>query len=130
MSTPAPPNRRTVVLVGLMGAGKTTVGRRLAARLGVPFVDADAEIETAAGCSIAETFARHGEAEFRDGERRVIVRLLDSPPHVLATGGGALTSGTSPSRCWRSNCNCGSPNWRATAAKSAAGKGDVRKHSR
>ncbi len=90
MSTPAPPNRRTVVLVGLMGAGKTTVGRRLAARLGVPFVDADAEIEAAAGCSIAETFDRHGEAAFRDGERRVIVRLLQNPPHVLATGGGAF----------------------------------------
>ncbi len=82
--------RRTVVLIGLMGAGKSTVGRRLAARLGVPFVDADTEIEAAAGCSIPEIFARHGEAEFRDGERRVITRLLDDPPHVLATGGGAF----------------------------------------
>ena len=82
--------RRTVVLVGLMGAGKTTVGRRLAARLGVPFVDADSKIEAAAGCSISEIFARHGEAAFRNGERRVIARLLENPPHVLATGGGAF----------------------------------------
>jgi len=81
---------RTVVIVGLMGAGKSTVGRRLAARLEVPFIDADAEIEKAAGCSIEDIFEVHGEAAFRDGERRVIARLLDGPVHVLATGGGAF----------------------------------------
>jgi len=80
---------RTILLVGLMGAGKTAVGRRLAARLHLPFVDADQEIEAAAGCSITDIFAMHGEQAFRDGERRVIARLLDDPPHVLATGGGA-----------------------------------------
>ena len=80
---------RTIVLIGLMGAGKTAVGRRLAGRLGLPFIDADQEIEAAAGCSIADIFALHGEQAFRDGERRVIARLLDDPPHVLATGGGA-----------------------------------------
>lgn len=84
------PNRRTIVLVGLMGAGKTAIGRRLAARLGLPFVDADAEIELAAGCSIPEIFTRYGEDAFRDGERRVIARLLGDPPHVLATGGGTF----------------------------------------
>ncbi len=73
-----------------MGAGKTAIGRRLAARLGIPFVDADAEIEAAAGCTIPEFFARHGETAFRDGERRVIARLLRDPPHVLATGGGTF----------------------------------------
>lgn len=82
--------RRTVALIGLMGAGKTSVGRRLAQELGLPFVDADTEIESAAGQSIEEIFERHGEAFFRDGERRVIARLLDGPPHVLATGGGAF----------------------------------------
>lgn len=81
---------RTVVLVGLMGAGKSTVGRRLAARLGLPFVDADTEIEEAAGCSIPEIFERYGEAHFRAGERRVIARLLDGPVRVLAAGGGAF----------------------------------------
>ncbi len=81
---------RTVVLVGLMGAGKSCIGKRLASRLGMPFVDADQEIERAAGCSIAEFFARHGEAEFRAGERRVIARLLGGAPHILATGGGAF----------------------------------------
>ena len=81
---------RTLVLVGLMGAGKTSVGRRIAQRLGLNFVDADAEIEAAAGCTIAEIFARHGEAAFRDGERRVIARLLEDPVQVLATGGGAF----------------------------------------
>lgn len=82
---------KTLILVGLMGAGKSAVGRRLAARLGIPFIDADAEIETAAGCSIGDIFARHGEAAFRDGERRVIARLLKSEPvHVMATGGGAF----------------------------------------
>ncbi|WP_151119612.1 shikimate kinase [Hypericibacter adhaerens] len=81
---------RPVVLVGLMGAGKSCIGRRLAQRLRLPFVDADREIEQAAGCSIPEIFARHGEQAFRDGERRVILRLLESPPFVLATGGGAF----------------------------------------
>lgn len=84
----APP--RTIVLIGMMGAGKTSIGRRLAARLGVPFVDADAEIEEAAGSSIADIFERHGEEAFRDGERRVISRLLDGPINVMATGGGAF----------------------------------------
>lgn len=79
----------TIVLVGLMGAGKTAVGRRLSSRLRLPFVDADQEIEAAAGCSITDIFALHGEQAFRDGERRVIARLLDDPPQVLATGGGA-----------------------------------------
>jgi shikimate kinase len=81
---------RPLVLVGLMGAGKTTVGRRLAAVLALPFVDADEEIERAAGLKVAEIFALHGEIEFRRGERRVIERLLHGPPHVLATGGGAF----------------------------------------
>lgn len=81
---------RTVVLVGLMGAGKSTVGKRLAARLGVPFTDADAEIERAAGSTIEDIFEMHGEAAFRDGERRVIERLLNGPVCVLATGGGAF----------------------------------------
>jgi shikimate kinase len=80
---------RTVALVGMMGAGKSSVGRRLAARLEVPFRDADSEIETAAGCTITEIFDRFGEEAFRDGERRVIARLLTEPPHILATGGGA-----------------------------------------
>ncbi|MBC6441127.1 MAG: shikimate kinase [Rhodospirillales bacterium] len=81
---------RTIALVGLMGAGKSTIGRRLAARLEIPFVDADNEIETAADCTIPEIFERHGEQEFRDGERRVIARLLGGWPKVLATGGGAF----------------------------------------
>ncbi len=89
--TKNPANGRVIVLVGLMGAGKTTIGRRLAARLGVSFVDADAEIENAAGMSISEIFEKHGEAHFRDGERRVIERLLRSGAcGVLATGGGAF----------------------------------------
>jgi shikimate kinase len=87
-----PLSRTTIVLVGLMGAGKTSVGRRLAARLGLRFVDADAEIETAAGASIPAIFAAHGEAYFRDGERRVIARLLDNSGLVLAAGGGAFIS--------------------------------------
>jgi shikimate kinase len=82
--------RRTIVLVGLMGAGKTSVGKRLAAALGVPFVDSDTEIEAAAGMGIPEIFANLGEPAFRDGERRVIARLLAGPPCVLATGGGAF----------------------------------------
>ncbi len=84
------PLQRTVVLVGLMGVGKTTVGRRLAKALQLPFKDADAEIEEAAGRSVSDIFAERGEAEFRSGERRVIARLLDGPPLVLATGGGAF----------------------------------------
>lgn len=87
---PAKGLERTIALVGLMGAGKTTVGRRLAAALGLGFADADAEIVKAAGCSIAEIFAEHGECAFRQGERRVIARLLAGPVHVLATGGGAF----------------------------------------
>jgi shikimate kinase len=81
---------RTVALVGMMGAGKSSVGKRLAARLNLPFRDADTEIETAAGCTINEIFERYGEPAFRDGERRVIARLLSEPPQVLATGGGAF----------------------------------------
>jgi shikimate kinase len=81
---------RSIVLVGLMGAGKTKIGRRLAARLCLPFFDSDEEIETAAGETIEEIFANRGEAAFRDGERRVIARLLTGPVHVLATGGGAF----------------------------------------
>jgi shikimate kinase len=81
---------RTIVMVGTMGAGTSSVGRRLAARLGLPFVDADTEIEQAANASISEIFETHGEAYFRDGERRVIQRLLDGSPKVLATGGGAF----------------------------------------
>jgi shikimate kinase len=83
-------DRRSVVLVGMMGVGKSSIGRRLATRLGIPFVDADAEIEKAAGMSISDIFARHGEADFRSGEARVIARLLDAGPQVLATGGGAF----------------------------------------
>ena len=81
---------RPVVLVGLMGVGKTTVGRRLATRLGLAFVDADHEIEDAAGLKISEIFERFGEDHFRDGERRVIARLIDGTPKVIATGGGAF----------------------------------------
>ncbi len=81
---------RTIVLIGLMGAGKSCIGRRLAALLGLKFVDADAEIERAAGCTIEEIFDRHGEAAFRDGERRVIERLLGQAVQVLATGGGSF----------------------------------------
>ena len=81
---------KPIVLVGLMGAGKTTVGRRLAQKLGLPFVDADAEIEEAAGMTITDIFDRFGEAHFRDGERRVIARLIDGTPKVIATGGGAF----------------------------------------
>jgi shikimate kinase len=80
---------RAIVLVGMMGAGKSTVGRRLAARLGLNFVDADMEIEAAAGMSIPDIFAAHGEQYFRDGEVRVIARLLEGAPCVVATGGGA-----------------------------------------
>lgn len=81
---------RSLVLIGMPGCGKSAIGRRLAPRLDLPFVDADEEIEQAAGKSIKEIFADHGEAYFRDGERRVIARLLASGPQVLATGGGAM----------------------------------------
>lgn len=81
---------RSIVLVGMMGVGKSTIGRRLAARLRLPFVDADTEIETAAGMTIPEIFEQHGEQQFRDGEVRVIARLLDGGPRVVATGGGAF----------------------------------------
>ncbi len=86
------PNRakKSIALVGLPGAGKTSVGRRLARRLQLPFADTDSEIEAAAGLAVAEIFERFGEAHFREGERRVIARLLDGPPQVIATGGGAF----------------------------------------
>ncbi|WP_454560520.1 shikimate kinase [Parapedomonas caeni] len=100
MTPPAPPPPsiprvdghvdKPIVLVGLMGVGKSTVGRRLAQRLGLPFLDADDEIERAAGLKIAEIFERYGEPTFRDGERRVIKRLMDGTPKVIATGGGAF----------------------------------------
>lgn len=83
---------KTVALIGLMGVGKTTIGRRLADHFGLPFVDADEEIERAAGQSIADMFTQYGEAYFRDGEQRVISRLLDEPVKILATGGGAMTN--------------------------------------
>lgn len=86
----APLRRRTIALVGLMGVGKSSVGRRLASALELPFRDADSEVEAAAGCSISDIFADLGEDAFREGERRVIARLLDQEPHVLATGGGAF----------------------------------------
>ena len=90
MADALPSPDRCIVLVGLMGAGKSTVGRRLAKRLGLPFIDSDEEIERAADRSIGEIFDRFGEASFRDGERRVIARLIGGPPKVLATGGGAF----------------------------------------
>ena len=92
ISDPAAPRwtGQSIVLVGLMGVGKSTVGRRLARRLGLPFVDADAEIEAAAGMTVAEIFDRFGEPHFRDGERRVIARLIDGRAKVIATGGGAF----------------------------------------
>ncbi len=83
---------RLIVLVGMMASGKTSIGKLLAQRLGIPFVDADQEIETAANMTIPEIFTRHGEADFRSGERRVIARLLRDGPRVLATGGGAFMS--------------------------------------
>ncbi|MEM6410207.1 MAG: shikimate kinase [Pseudomonadota bacterium] len=85
----APYHNRTIALVGLMGAGKSTVGRRLADAMGREFCDSDNEIEKAAGLSISDIFALHGEAEFRRGEKRVLARLLQGKPHILATGGGA-----------------------------------------
>jgi shikimate kinase len=93
---------RTVALVGMMGAGKSSVGRRLATRLGVNFKDADSEIELAAGCPVTEIFERYGEQAFRDGERKVIARLLDEAPHVLATGGGAFIDATTRARLTQS----------------------------
>src|SRR6202166_5012522 len=91
--------KRSVVLVGMMGAGKSTIGRRLAARLRLPFLDADSEIELAhAGMTIPEIFAAYGEPYFRDGEARVIARLLDNGPAVLATGGGAVMRGAARKR--------------------------------
>ncbi|WP_293676808.1 shikimate kinase [uncultured Phenylobacterium sp.] len=87
-----PLRQRTIALVGLMGVGKSSVGRRLATTLGLPFRDADTEVESAAGRTIPEIFADLGEPAFRDGERRVIARLLEGPVHVLATGGGAFMS--------------------------------------
>lgn len=86
----SPAFSRPIVLIGMMGVGKSTVGRRLAARLGLTFVDADEEIEKAAGMTITEMFERYGEGHFRDGERRVIARLMDGRPKVIATGGGAF----------------------------------------
>ena len=85
---------RSVILIGLMGAGKTTIGRRLAARLGIAFVDSDAEIEAAAGLSVQEIFDKYGEKAFREGERKVMLRLLSGPAQVIATGGGAFLDGT------------------------------------
>ena len=85
-------NGKPIVLIGLMGAGKTTVGRRLAQRMRLPFVDADHEIETAAGMTVADIFERFGEPYFRDGERRVIARLVDGTPKIIATGGGAFVN--------------------------------------
>jgi shikimate kinase len=90
MSTEPALRQRTIALVGLMGSGKSSIGRRLAHALALPFVDADEEVERAAARSIPDIFEELGEAAFRDGERRVIARLLDEPPHVLATGGGAF----------------------------------------
>ena len=87
---PADKSERSIVLVGIMGAGKSAIGRRLATTLDLPFVDADDEIEAAAGCSIEDIFARYGEAEFRKGEERVLRRLMNGPRKVLATGGGAF----------------------------------------
>jgi len=95
---PATAAGRRIVLVGLMGAGKTSVGRRLAKALGAPFVDADEEIVAAAGMSIADIFETYGEPVFRDLERRVIARLLDGPPGVIALGGGAFVDPTTRAR--------------------------------
>ena len=89
---------KTLALVGLMGAGKSSIGRRLAQTLALPFTDADAEIEAAAGATIEEIFARDGEAAFRNGERRVIARLLEGVPQVLATGGGAFMDASTRER--------------------------------
>jgi len=90
MAAPLLRPEKPIALIGMMGAGKSTVGRRLAKRLGLPFVDADEEIEAASGLSIAEIFERYGEPYFRDGEHRVLARLVEGPPRVIATGGGAF----------------------------------------
>jgi shikimate kinase len=90
MSSAPAASKKTIALVGLSGVGKSSIGRRLAAALGMPFRDADAEVEAAAGRAISEIFEQYGEQAFRDGERRVVARLLNEPPHVLATGGGAF----------------------------------------
>jgi shikimate kinase len=95
--------QRSIVLVGMMGAGKTSIGKRLAAQLRLPFVDADAEIEKAANLSISEIFANYGETHFRDGERRVLARLLGGGPAVVATGGGAFMSEETRRRCKESS---------------------------
>ncbi len=91
--------KRSIVLIGMMGAGKTSIGRRLASVLHLPFLDADAEIEKAANLTIAEIFETYGEAHFREGEQRVVARLLQSGPAVLATGGGAFMSAETRERC-------------------------------
>lgn len=93
MAVPPPTVDQPIVLVGLMGAGKSTVGRRLAARLGLPFVDVDAEIERSAGLGVREIFARFGEARFREWERTMMARLAAGPPRVIAAGGGAFVDG-------------------------------------
>lgn len=90
VAEPAAEERGFIVFIGLMGAGKTKIGKRVARSLSMPFIDSDAEIEAAAGCPVSEIFERFGEAYFRDGERRVIARLLSGEPAVLATGGGAF----------------------------------------
>jgi shikimate kinase len=99
--------QRSIVMVGMMGCGKTAIGRRLGAALDLPFIDADDEIEQAAGKTISELFADHGEAYFRDGERKVIARLLRQGPQVLATGGGAFMSAETRSNIAR----CGISVW-------------------
>ncbi|MAP94903.1 MAG: shikimate kinase [Ponticaulis sp.] len=93
-SGPNVANGKTIALVGLMGAGKSSIGRRLADSLSLPFYDSDTEIEQAAGLSVSDIFSIHGEEEFRRGEQRVIERLLDGPQHILATGGGAFMNET------------------------------------
>lgn len=133
-SSPAPQKTtdqaKMIVLVGLMGAGKTTIGRRLASRLGLEFVDADQEIERAAGCTIAEIFARHGEPAFRDGERRVIQRLLQGPPKILATGGGAFIDLTRAGLLKRTPARSGSDArcrfWYAVCRVGPAGRCSIR----
>jgi shikimate kinase len=90
--------RRSIVMIGMMGAGKSSIGKRLAARLGIPFVDADAAIEEAAGMCVADIFEAHGEPSFRSGEARVIARLLENGPQVLATGGGSFVNSETRAR--------------------------------
>ena len=123
--------RRSVVLVGMMGAGKSSVGRRLAARLGIPFVDADVEIEKAAGMTISEIFAAHGEPYFRAGETRVIARLLESGPQVLATGGGAFMNADTRAAIAprESRCGCAPRSTSSIAGSSAAATGRCSRHA-